>query len=34
MMERPARFNADVHAFLHEDAGEREPGSGERTFAA
>jgi len=25
MFERPARFNADVHAFLQEDAGEREP---------
>jgi pimeloyl-ACP methyl ester carboxylesterase len=25
MMERPARFNQDVHAFLHEKAGEKEP---------
>jgi pimeloyl-ACP methyl ester carboxylesterase len=25
MMERPARFNQDVEAFLHEDAGEQEP---------
>ena len=25
MMERPARFNQDVHAFLHEKAGEQEP---------
>jgi len=25
MFERPARFNADVHAFLQEDPGEREP---------
>ncbi|CAN5652790.1 alpha/beta fold hydrolase [soil metagenome] len=25
MFERPARFNADVHAFLQEQAGEREP---------
>jgi len=34
MMERPARFNRDVHAFLHEDPHERAPGSGTRTFAA
>jgi len=34
MMERPARFNADVEAFLREGAGEREPGTGTRTFAA
>jgi pimeloyl-ACP methyl ester carboxylesterase len=34
MMERPARFNRDVHAFLHEDPGERAPQSGTRTFAA
>ena len=27
MFERPARFNADVHAFLQEHAGEREPAS-------
>jgi pimeloyl-ACP methyl ester carboxylesterase len=33
MMERPARFNADVHAFLHEEPREQEPGSGARTFA-
>jgi len=25
MFERPARFNADVHAFLQEEPGEREP---------
>ena len=25
MMERPARFNADVRAFLQEEPGEREP---------
>ncbi|HUR84482.1 MAG TPA: alpha/beta hydrolase [Solirubrobacteraceae bacterium] len=34
MMERPARFNADVHAFLHEGPNEREPASGTRAFAA
>jgi pimeloyl-ACP methyl ester carboxylesterase len=34
MLERPARFNADVHAFLHEEPGEQAPGSGEREFAA
>jgi pimeloyl-ACP methyl ester carboxylesterase len=34
MMERPARFNRDVHAFLHEDPGERTPESGTREFAA
>jgi pimeloyl-ACP methyl ester carboxylesterase len=34
MMERPARFNADVQAFLEEEPGEHEPGSGARTFAA
>jgi pimeloyl-ACP methyl ester carboxylesterase len=34
MMERPARFNRDVHAFLHEDPGEQAPESGTRTFAA
>jgi pimeloyl-ACP methyl ester carboxylesterase len=33
MMERPARFNRDVHAFLHEDPGERAPASGTREFA-
>ena len=33
-MERPARFNADVHAFLQEDPGEPAPDSGTRTFAA
>ena len=34
MMERPARFNRDVRAFLNEDPGEREPESGTREFAA
>jgi pimeloyl-ACP methyl ester carboxylesterase len=34
MMERPARFNRDVHAFLHEDPGEQAPEPGTRTFAA
>jgi len=34
MMERPARFNRDVHRFLHEDPGARTPESGTRTFAA
>jgi pimeloyl-ACP methyl ester carboxylesterase len=34
MMERPARFNQDVRAFLQEEAGKREPGSGTREFAA
>jgi pimeloyl-ACP methyl ester carboxylesterase len=33
MMERPARFNRDVQAFLHEDPGERAPESGTREFA-
>jgi pimeloyl-ACP methyl ester carboxylesterase len=33
MMERPARFNRDVQAFLHEDPGERTPESGTREFA-
>ena len=34
MIERPARFNRDVHAFLHEEPGGREPASGTRSFAA
>jgi len=34
MVERPARFNRDVHEFLHEEPGERTPESGTRTFAA
>jgi pimeloyl-ACP methyl ester carboxylesterase len=34
MLERPARFNRDVHEFLHEDPGEEAPRSGTRTFAA
>jgi pimeloyl-ACP methyl ester carboxylesterase len=34
MMERPARFNRDVSAFLDEDPGERAPESGSREFAA
>jgi pimeloyl-ACP methyl ester carboxylesterase len=34
MMERPARFNADVQAFLEERPGEEEPESGTREFAA
>jgi pimeloyl-ACP methyl ester carboxylesterase len=33
MMERPARFNRDVDAFLHEEPGERAPESGAREFA-
>jgi pimeloyl-ACP methyl ester carboxylesterase len=33
MMERPARFNRDVRAFLDEGPGEREPESGTREFA-
>jgi pimeloyl-ACP methyl ester carboxylesterase len=33
MLERPARFNADVHAFLQEQPGEEQPESGTRTFA-
>ncbi|MEJ7797842.1 MAG: alpha/beta hydrolase [Solirubrobacteraceae bacterium] len=33
MLERPARFNADVHAFLQEQPGERMPESGTRAFA-
>jgi pimeloyl-ACP methyl ester carboxylesterase len=34
MMERPARFNADVEAFLDEQPNEAEPKSGTREFAA
>jgi pimeloyl-ACP methyl ester carboxylesterase len=34
MMERPARFNADVRAFLAEDPGEQAPASGTHQFAA
>jgi pimeloyl-ACP methyl ester carboxylesterase len=34
MMERPARFNADVHAFLDEHPHTPQPHSGTRTFAA
>jgi pimeloyl-ACP methyl ester carboxylesterase len=34
MMERPARFNADVHAFLDEQPNAPLPDSGTRTFAA
>jgi pimeloyl-ACP methyl ester carboxylesterase len=36
MMERPARFNEDVHAFLHEDAADRDERGDldTRTFAA
>jgi pimeloyl-ACP methyl ester carboxylesterase len=33
MLERPARFNGDVHAFLQEPPGEEQPESGARTFA-
>ncbi|MDX6718410.1 MAG: hypothetical protein QOJ63_664 [Solirubrobacteraceae bacterium] len=33
MMERPARFNADVRRFLQERPGEELPSSGARTFA-
>ena len=32
MLERPARFNADVHAFLQEQPGEPLPRSGSRGF--
>jgi len=34
MMERPARFNADVEAFLDEQPNQAEPQSGTREFAA
>jgi pimeloyl-ACP methyl ester carboxylesterase len=33
MLERPARFNDDVQAFLEEEPGEQAPESGARTFA-
>jgi pimeloyl-ACP methyl ester carboxylesterase len=33
MLERPARFNADVREFLQERPGEEQPESGARTFA-
>jgi pimeloyl-ACP methyl ester carboxylesterase len=33
MLERPARFNADVHEFLHEQPGERKPETDTRSFA-
>jgi pimeloyl-ACP methyl ester carboxylesterase len=33
MLERPARFNADVHAFLQEQPGERKPEADTRSFA-
>ena len=33
MLERPARFNDDVLAFLREEPGEKAPDPGERTFA-
>lgn len=33
MLERPARFNEDVHAFLLERPGEEQPEEGTRTFA-
>jgi pimeloyl-ACP methyl ester carboxylesterase len=33
MLERPARFNADVREFLQERPGEEQPDSGARTFA-
>jgi pimeloyl-ACP methyl ester carboxylesterase len=33
MMERPARFNRDVRAFLQEEPGEREPASQSRSVA-
>ncbi len=33
MLERPARFNADVHDFLQEQAGEEEPAPQPRTAA-
>ena len=34
MVERPARFNADLRAFLDELPGEQAPGSQTRSFAA
>jgi pimeloyl-ACP methyl ester carboxylesterase len=33
MLERPARFNADVRSFLQEQPSEEQPESGARTFA-
>jgi pimeloyl-ACP methyl ester carboxylesterase len=33
MLERPARFNADVHEFLQEKPGERKPKADARSFA-
>ncbi len=33
MMERPARFNRDVHEFLQQEPGGAEPQAGTRTFA-
>jgi len=33
MVERPARFNDDLRAFLEEEPGEVEPAAGRRTFA-
>jgi pimeloyl-ACP methyl ester carboxylesterase len=33
MLERPARFNRDVHDFLQEQPGEEQPEQGARTFA-
>jgi pimeloyl-ACP methyl ester carboxylesterase len=33
MFERPARFNADVHAFLQEQPGEEQPFPQPRSFA-
>ncbi|HEX4344868.1 MAG TPA: alpha/beta hydrolase [Solirubrobacteraceae bacterium] len=33
MLERPARFNADVHEFLQEQPGERKPEADTRSFA-
>jgi pimeloyl-ACP methyl ester carboxylesterase len=34
MLERPARFNADVLAFLQEQPGEQQPASGVRAFGS
>jgi hypothetical protein len=33
MVERPARFNDDLRAFLEEEPGEEEPAPGRRSFA-
>jgi hypothetical protein len=33
MLERPARFNEDLRAFLEEEPGEEAPTEGRRAFA-